>query len=86
MTGRGLRKKLLGAVVGNRMDKTVIVLVERLTRHRTYGKYVKRHAKYAVHDPQNRCRIGDKVRIIETRPISKTKRWQLFDIIERVES
>ena len=83
MAERGSRKKLVGEVVSNSMDKTAMILVERLTKHRTYNKYVKRRAKYMAHDPQNMCRIGDKVRIIESRPISKHKRWQLFDIIEK---
>jgi len=83
MTERGLRKKLIGTVVSNRMQKSALVLVERLTRHRKYGKYVRRRAKYMVHDPQHSCRIGDRVTVIESRPISKKKRWQLFDIIEK---
>ena len=83
MTERGSRKKLAGEVVSNSMDKTAMILVERLTKHRTYNKYVKRRAKYMAHDPQNICQIGDKVRIIESRPISNRKRWQLFDIIEK---
>ena len=83
MTERGLRKKLVGTVVSNRMDKTALVLVERLTKHRTYNKYVKKRAKYMAHDPRNLCQIGDKVRIIESRPLSKRKRWH---IIERINS
>jgi len=63
------------------MNKTALVLVERLTKHRTYNKYVKRRVKYMAHDPQNLCQIGDKVRIIESRPLSKRKRWQ---VIERI--
>jgi small subunit ribosomal protein S17 len=65
------------------MDKTALVLVERLTKHRTYNKYLKRRKKYMAHDPQNRCQIGDKVSIIESRPISKRKRWQILDIIQK---
>ncbi len=83
MTERGLRKKLIGTVIGNRMDKTVLVLVERLTRHRTYKKYLKRRAKYMAHDPQNMCQVGDKVKIIESRPISRRKRWHVLDIIKK---
>lgn len=83
MAERGSRKKLVGEVVNNSMDKTAMILVERLTKHRTYNKYVKRRAKYMAHDPKNICRIGDKVRIIESRPISKQKRWQVFDIIDK---
>jgi small subunit ribosomal protein S17 len=83
MTGRGLRKRLAGTVVSNRMEKTAVVLVERLTKHRTYGKYVRRRSKYMVHDPQNMCQIGDKVRIIESRPLSKRKRWQLIEVSDK---
>jgi small subunit ribosomal protein S17 len=83
MTERGLRKKLVGTVVSNSMDKTALVLVERLTKHSTYNKYVKKRAKYMAHDSQNLCQIGDKVRIIESRPLSKRKRWH---IIERINS
>ena len=85
MTERGSRKKLVGRVVSNQMDKTALVLVERLTKHRTYNKYVRRRAKYMAHDPRNQCQIGDKVKIIESRPISKRKRWQLFDIIKKAD-
>ncbi|MBE9570475.1 MAG: 30S ribosomal protein S17 [Proteobacteria bacterium] len=81
MTERGLRRRLVGTVVSNRMNKTALVLVERLTKHRTYNKYVKRRVKYMAHDPQNLCQIGDKVRIIESRPLSKKKRWH---VIERI--
>ena len=81
MTERGLRRRLVGTVVSNRMNKTALVLVERLTKHRTYNKYVKRRMKYMAHDPQNLCQIGDKVRIIESRPLSKRKRWH---VIERI--
>jgi small subunit ribosomal protein S17 len=83
MAERGSRKKLTGTVLKNGMDKTALVLVERLTKHRTYSKYLKRRKKYMAHDPQNRCEIGDKVRIVESRPISKRKRWQIFDIIQK---
>ena len=81
MTERGLRRRLVGTVVSNCMNKTALVLVERLTKHRTYNKYVKRRVKYMAHDPQNLCQIGDKVRIIESRPLSKRKRWH---VIERI--
>ena len=83
MTDRGSRKKLTGTVVRNQMDKTALVLVERLTRHAVYRKYVRRRAKYMAHDPKNLCQIGDKVRIIESPPISKRKRWQVIDILEK---
>lgn len=83
MTERGLRKRLTGTVVRNQMNKTALVLVERLTRHGSYKKYVRRRAKYMAHDPKDICQIGDKIRIIESRPISKRKRWQVIDIIEK---
>jgi len=74
---------LVGTVIGNRMNKTAVVLVERLTKHATYKKFVRRRAKYMAHDTNNICGIGDKVRIIECRPVSKRKRWQVVDIIEK---
>ena len=82
MTQRGVRKKLVGVVVSNRMDKTAAVLVSRLKKHRTYKKYIRSQTRYMVHDPENRCMVGDRVRIIETRPISKKKRWQVLEVIE----
>lgn len=86
MTERGIRKKLVGTVIGDSMDKTVLVLVERLTKHRTYKKYVRRRVKYMAHDSKNLCNIGDKVRIVESRPISKLKKWRIAEIIHKVNS
>jgi small subunit ribosomal protein S17 len=83
MKERGIRKKLIGVVVSNSMDKTAVVQVSRLKKHRTYKKYISGQKKYKAHDPQNRCQVGDKVKIIETRPTSKTKRWQLIEILEK---
>jgi small subunit ribosomal protein S17 len=83
MTERGSRKSLAGTVVSNKMEKTALILVERLTKHKIYGKYIRRHSKYMAHDPQNKCRIGDKVRIVESRPISKRKRWQVMEILTK---
>lgn len=83
MGERGQRKRLVGTVVSNAMDKTVVVLVERLTQHPTYKKYVRRRAKYMAHDPGNLCQVGDRVGIVECRPISKRKRWQVAGIIEK---
>ena len=83
MTKRGVRKRLVGVVVGNKMDKTAAVLVNRLKKHRTYEKYLRSHTKYMVHDPENKCIVGDRVRIIETRPISKKKRWQVLEVLDR---
>ncbi len=83
MAERGSRKSLAGIVVSNKTEKTALVLVERLTKHRTYGKYIRRRSKYMAHDPQNNCQIGDKVRIVESRPISKRKRWQVMEILTK---
>jgi small subunit ribosomal protein S17 len=83
MRGRGKRKEMTGVVLNNSMDKTVKMLVERLARHRKYKKYIKYRAKYLVHDPHNRCQIGDKVRIIESRPISKLKRWRVLEVLDQ---
>ena len=82
MTERGIRKGLTGFVVGNQMDKTAVILVTQLKKHKIYKKYVKSHTKYLAHDPQNKCQVGDKVRIIESKPISKMKRWQILEISE----
>ena len=82
MAERGVKKILTGVVVENKMDKTTVVLVNRLKKHETYKKYVKSQTKYLSHDPKNRCNIGDKVKIIESRPISKKKRWQILEIVE----
>lgn len=74
---------MVGTVVSNKMDKTVIVLVERLVKHRLYKKYIRRRAKFAAHDNQNACGIGDKVMITESRPLSRTKKWRVSRIIEK---
>jgi small subunit ribosomal protein S17 len=84
MMERGKRKNLTGVVVGNEMDKTAMVLVSRIRKHRTYGKYIRSQKKYMAHDPQNTCQVGDKVRIIEARPVSKRKRWQVIEVIESI--
>ncbi len=86
MSERGNRKRLVGTVVGNKMDKTATVLVERLTKHSTYKKYIRKRKKYMAHDPKNMCGVGDKVRIIESRPISKRKRWQVIEILEKADT
>lgn len=82
-SGRGVRKQLTGVVVGTGMDKTAVVLVNRLTKHSAYKKFIRSRKKYMAHDPESRCNVGDKVRIIESRPISKRKRWQVQGIIEK---
>lgn len=74
---------MLGTVVSNKMDKTVTVLVERLVKHSLYKKYVRRRAKFAAHDGQNACNIGDKVLITESRPLSRTKKWRVSEIVEK---
>lgn len=80
---RNLRKERIGVVVSNKMDKSVSVLVERKVKHPKYGKFVKRSTKFMAHDEKNECGMGDTVRIMETRPLSKNKRWRLVEIIER---
>ena len=79
------RKTKVGIVVSNKMDKTVVVAVETLKRHPLYKKTFKRVVKYKAHDENNKCRSGDKVRIIETRPLSREKRWRVAEIITRKE-
>lgn len=76
------RKVRIGTVVSNKMDKTIVVAVEELVRHPMYGKSIKRTKKFKAHDELNQCKIGDKVKIMETRPLSKEKRWRLVEIIE----
>jgi len=78
---RRKRKEMTGVVLNNTMDKSVKVLVERLAKHKKYKKYIKYRANYLVHDLNNICQIGDKVRIIESRPISKMKRWRVLNVI-----
>jgi len=74
---------LIGTVVSDKMDRTVVVQTERLVKHRLYDKYIRRRAKFSAHDAENSCRIGDKVLITESRPLSKTKRWQVSQILEK---
>lgn len=80
---RSQRKTYVGMVESNKMDKTIVVRVERLVKHKTYGKYIKRTSKLTAHDPENSCNIGDKVSVAATRPLSKTKRWRLIEVLER---
>ncbi|MCS7281347.1 MAG: 30S ribosomal protein S17 [Desulfobacterota bacterium] len=77
------RKKMIGTVVSNKMQKTVVVEVEKLFKHPKYKKYVKKRKRYKAHDENNSCQIGDKVLIVETRPLSKEKRWLVKQILER---
>lgn len=80
---RGLRKERIGIVSSNKMDKTITVAVDRKVKHPIYGKFVHKTKKLHAHDENNDCGIGDKVRIMETRPMSKSKCWRLIEIIER---
>ncbi len=81
---RNLRKTRIGVVSSNKMDKTITVNVERKVKHPLYGKFVKKTTKFHAHDEKNECSIGDTVRIMETRPLSKTKRWRLVEVVEKV--
>ena len=80
---RNLRKTRVGIVVSNKMDKTVVVAIQDNVKHPVYGKIVKRTAKLHAHDEKNECAIGDRVEVMETRPLSKTVRWRLVEIIEK---
>lgn len=80
---RERRKILIGRVVSNKMDKTVVVSVESLKRHPLYGKVIRRRKRYKAHDENNACQVGDLVRMIESRPLSKEKRWVVTEILER---
>ena len=82
-TERNLRKTRVGRVVSDKMDKTAVVAIEDNVMHAKYGKVVKRTVKFKVHDENNECNVGDKVSIMETRPLSKDKRWRLVEIIEK---
>lgn len=83
MRERGNKRIIQGIVVSNKMDKTVIVRAERLVKHSVFHKYMRRYVKYKAHDEGNACNIGDKVLIVESRPLSKDKRWRMRTIIER---
>ena len=80
---RNLRKERIGVVVSNKMDKSIVVAVKRKVKHPIYGKFVNKTTKFSAHDEANTCNEGDTVRIMETRPLSKMKRWRLVEIIER---
>ncbi len=84
MEGKNLRKERTGVVVSNKMDKTIVVATMFKEKHPIYGKFVAKTKKYHAHDEKNDCQIGDTVRIRETRPLSKTKRWRLVEIVEKV--
>lgn len=83
MESRKLRKEKVGQVVSNKMEKSITVAVHRKEKHPIYGKFVKKTTKFTAHDDKNECGIGDTVKIMETRPLSKSKRWRLVEIIEK---
>jgi len=84
MEARGARKKMVGTITSDKMDKTVVVRVERLVPHEVYKKYVRRRENFKAHDEKNEFRVGDRVEIVETRPMSKDKRWRVARLIERL--
>jgi small subunit ribosomal protein S17 len=77
------KKSLTGTVISNNMEKTIVVTIERIVKHSVYGKYIRRTSKCYAHDPQNKCQVGDVVRIEESRPLSRKKRWQLVEVLDR---
>ena len=83
MKTRKMRRQVVGTIVSNKMDKSVVVQVERLVKHPLYKKYIRRRNKYMAHDNENSCQIGDRVLITESRPVSKVKRWRVSRIIEK---
>ncbi|TNF47637.1 MAG: 30S ribosomal protein S17 [Bacteroidetes bacterium] len=83
MEKRNLRKERIGVVTSNKMQKSIVVSVERKVKHPKYGKFVKKTTKFVAHDENGDCNIGDTVKIMETRPLSKTKNWRLVEIVER---
>jgi small subunit ribosomal protein S17 len=83
METRNLRKERIGQVVSNKMEKSIVVSVQRRVKHPMYGKFIRKTTKFMAHDDKNECGIGDMVKIMETRPLSKRKRWRLVEIIER---
>ena len=80
---RGRRKSRVGKVVSDKMDKTCVVMIERLVKHPTVGRYVRKRSKFKVHDEKNECKEGDVIRFMETRPMSKDKRWRFVEFVER---
>ena len=83
MLERNLRKMRIGIVTSDKMDKTITVSIERRVKHPIYGKFVKKTTKFHAHDEKNECGVGDTVKIMETRPLSKTKRWRLVEVVEK---
>ncbi|MDO8721627.1 MAG: 30S ribosomal protein S17 [Syntrophales bacterium] len=83
MDERGNKRVITGVVVSNKMEKTIVIRAERLVKHLLFHKYVRRHVKYKAHDERNECNIGDKVLIVESRPLSKDKRWRMREVLEK---
>ena len=83
MKERGIRKTMVGTVISDRMDKTIVVLVQRLVKHPLYQKFIRKRARYKVHDEKNECHPGDRVLLTETRPLSREKRWRVKQVLER---
>ena len=83
MKKQGKKRQMIGTVVSDKMDKTIVVLVETLVKHRLYQKYIKRHTKFKAYDKDNTSRVGDKVLITESRPLSKTKKWRLSRVVQK---
>jgi len=83
MKKQGKKRQVTGTVVSDKMDKTIVVLAETLVKHRLYQKYIRRHTKFKAHDKDNTCRVGDKVIITESRPLSKTKKWRVSRVVQK---
>lgn len=83
MKKQGKKRQVVGIVVSNKMDKTIVVRVERLVKHRVYHKYIRKRSKYAAHDEMNACQVGDRVIITESKPLSKIKKWRVSSIVEK---
>jgi small subunit ribosomal protein S17 len=83
MAERGNKRTIKGVVISNKMDKTIVVKAERLVKHPVFHKYVRKHVKYKAHDEQNQSKLGDTVLIIESRPLSREKRWRMLEILEK---
>lgn len=83
MEQRGNKVAIKGIVVSSKMDKTIVVRAQRLVKHATFRKYIRRYVKYKAHDEQNSCKVGDKVLIIESRPLSREKRWRMVEILDK---
>ncbi len=86
MKMRGNKRQVSGIVLSDKMDKTIVVMAERLVKHEQYKKYVRRRNKFTVHDEENKCKVGDKVLITESRPLSKMKRWRVTQIVKKAVS